>query len=143
MKGHRKLPFISSKAFFVRYHKRDPATAQDNSPSKDGFLDFINTHPDVWAVADFQCTYPTQDPGAIVKAHEMINSGNMDCVFAATRSQKFRWSKVTGSTEVTHALNFDPTSRPRRQDWDGDIIESGMCCVVKFLLLPFSLRQTC
>lgn len=27
--------------------------------------------------------------------------------------------------ELTTALNLDPTSRPRRQDWDGELCENG------------------
>ena len=121
--------------FFVpRYHRRDPATAQDTSSSKEGFLDFINNHPDVWAICTMQCTYPTQNPTMIAEAVNRIKSGASDCVFAAESSHRFRWARVTergaggdsGVVACTRPLNFDPCNRPRRQDWRGDVVESGM-----------------
>ena len=59
----------------------------------------------------------------------MIKEGERDCVFAAVNSHKFRWARVKedrgGGGGCTRPLNFDPYNRPRRQDWSGDVAESG------------------
>lgn len=41
------------------------------------------------------------------------------------RSWKLRWQQNTHSNYVT-AINFNPMHRPRRQDWNGELIETGM-----------------
>ena len=57
----------------------------------------------------------------------MIKSGQYDSVFAACLSHKFRWSLLdnTMASPTTTALNLNPANRPRRQDWDGEVVESG------------------
>ena len=42
----------------------------------------------------------------------------------AVRAHRFMW-KVDPKTECAHATNYDPLKRPRRQDWDGELIENG------------------
>lgn len=38
-----------------------------------------------------------------------------------------RWKSVNVyHKEITQPLNFDPYTRPRRQDWMGEMIENGM-----------------
>jgi N-acylneuraminate/3-deoxy-D-glycero-D-galacto-nononate cytidylyltransferase len=39
------------------------------------------------------------------------------------------------------ALNFDPKNRPRRQDWSGELIESGMFYIAKRELLEAGVFQ--
>lgn len=41
------------------------------------------------------------------------------------RNWKLRWKQVDNSTQLS-AINFDPKNRPRRQDWDGELVETGM-----------------
>lgn len=41
------------------------------------------------------------------------------------RSFKLRWQEVPHSNWIK-AVNFDPKKRPRRQDWHGELIETGM-----------------
>lgn len=41
------------------------------------------------------------------------------------RSWKLRWQQKTHSNYVT-PINFNPEHRPRRQDWGGELIETGM-----------------
>lgn len=41
------------------------------------------------------------------------------------RSWKLRWKQIDKSSGM-EAINFDPKKRPRRQDWSGEFIETGM-----------------
>lgn len=81
----------------------------------------------MWAVAHFQCTVPAQQPSLIVQAVDKIKSGQYDSVFGACSTHKFRWSLLdsTMTSPTSTALNFNPANRPRRQDWDGEVVESG------------------
>ena len=65
-------------------------SALDRSSSKDALLDFVGNHPDVWAAAYIQCTFPTQNPDLLSKAVSMIRADEFDCVFSVGRSHKFR-----------------------------------------------------
>lgn len=40
------------------------------------------------------------------------------------RAHKLRWKSV--DADLLLPLNFDPTKRPRRQDWGGEFEETGM-----------------
>ena len=53
----------------------------------------------------------------------MLN-GVYDSVFSVTRDFKWRWTEL-GSDGTTRPLNFDPAVRLCRQQWAGEIIESG------------------
>jgi N-acylneuraminate cytidylyltransferase len=109
----------------AKFHKRSAYAARDQSSSAESYVELINKHPDVWAVAGFQCTVPTQDPGLMTKAYNMLVTDEYDCVFTVSRSFKFRWSEIVTPGQVTAPLNFDPAKRPRRQDWNGELVESG------------------
>ena len=111
-----------------RYYDRDPSTAQDLSKNQEGYRDFLQSRSDIWAVAHFQCTFPAQQPLQIRQAVHMLKQGHYDSVFGASRSHKFRWSPLEPSnfaTPTSTALNFNPANRPRRQDWEGEIVETG------------------
>lgn len=47
------------------------------------------------------------------------------CCSSSSRSFKLRWRQVSNSTQL-EAINFNPKRRPRRQDWPGELIETGM-----------------
>jgi N-acylneuraminate cytidylyltransferase len=38
-------------------------------------------------------------------------------------------------------LNFDPKRRPRRQDWDGELLENGMFYFATKSLIDYGLLQ--
>lgn len=46
------------------------------------------------------------------------------------RSWKLRWQLV-GNSNRLKAINFNPKQRPRRQDWNGELIETGMFYFVR------------
>lgn len=41
------------------------------------------------------------------------------------RSYKLRWQWQNPHNRMA-ALNFNPKHRPRRQDWNGELVEAGM-----------------
>ena len=47
-----------------------------------------------------------------------------DSLVTAVRAHRFMW-KVDPATGLATAKNYDPTSRPLRQQWDGELIENG------------------
>lgn len=54
---------------------------------------------------------------------------DFDSVFSVCRQKKFRWSECDKSDRKncsSRPLNVDAGNRPRRQDWQGDLVENGM-----------------
>ena len=45
------------------------------------------------------------------------------------RTHRFIWSRNTDGTILPS--NYDPQKRPRRQDWDGELVENGAFYMIK------------
>ena len=71
----------------------------------------------------------------LAEAYRLMVEENYDSVFSVCRSKRFRWSEKSKSNSSTSALNFDPSARPRRQEWTGDLVENGMFYFAKRDLL--------
>lgn len=60
--------------------------------------------------------------------------------FNLNRSWKLRWQQVANSNDL-NAINFDPKKRPRRQDWPGELIETGMFYLMRKNLVDMGTLQ--
>lgn len=85
---------------------------------------------EIGTVALVQATSPFLQRNYIKEAVALMNTYNLDSVFSVTRQWKFRWSSVSENEMKTGRWakpeNFDPSNRPRRQDWKGELVENGM-----------------
>ncbi|XP_053954021.1 N-acylneuraminate cytidylyltransferase A [Anastrepha ludens] len=115
---------IASEAikFGALVHIRDPLYAQDNTSSLESVKHFLFGHETIKRFALFQCTSIFLKNHYIKEALKLFET--KDCVFAATKSHKLRWKMQENKHVVP--LNFNPERRPRRQDWSGELIETGM-----------------
>uniref|UniRef100_A0A182K8G6 N-acylneuraminate cytidylyltransferase n=1 Tax=Anopheles christyi TaxID=43041 RepID=A0A182K8G6_9DIPT len=111
---------------------RSPMYAQDHSTSLDAVREFLNAHPQIKTFALIQCTSPFLRAHYLTKAAHQFHSRlhnrmehSLPCTFSVVRSYKLRW-KEDIETGHLKAVNFDPLARPRRQDWQGELIETGM-----------------
>jgi hypothetical protein len=65
-----------------------------------------------------------------------------DSLVTAVRAHRFLWT-VDKETGVATAKNYEPLKRPRRQDWDGELVENGAfymttkACLEKYARVPF------
>lgn len=53
-------------------------------------------------------------------------NSHYSCVFSVSKSYKLRWKYQNYFNNYVQPLNFDLHKRPRRQDWNGELIENGM-----------------
>ncbi|XP_028174489.1 uncharacterized protein LOC114363071 isoform X2 [Ostrinia furnacalis] len=117
---------------------RSPITAVDCAPSIWGAAEFIGKRLDVTVLVLLQATSPFLSPIRLKDAVKNINYPiPYDCVFSA-HSYKLRWKQL-GST--FSPINFDVFARPRRQDWGGDLIETGAFYISKRHLIESGLFQ--
>jgi CMP-N,N'-diacetyllegionaminic acid synthase len=85
-------------------------------------------------VVFLQATSPLRRPDDVAKALATFRERGADSLFSATTATGFMWR--CGS-DGPRALNYDPVSRPRRQDAPMDVIENGSIYIFK----PAILRQ--
>ncbi|XP_019711582.1 N-acylneuraminate cytidylyltransferase A [Hippocampus comes] len=122
---HDKIEEVAL-AWGAQVHRRSPEVSRDSSSSLETMQEFIRLNPQVDIVCHIQATSPCLHPFHLKEALELITLHDYDSVFAVVRRHQFRWKEVKkGSRELTKAFNLDPSNRPRRQDWDGELCENG------------------
>ncbi|AWO97364.1 putative N-acylneuraminate cytidylyltransferase [Scophthalmus maximus] len=115
-----------AKSWGAKVHRRSPEVSTDSSTSLDAIQEFVRLNPDVDVICNIQATSPCLHPFHVKEALEMITLRGLDSVFSVVRRHQFRWQEVKkGSAELTKPFNLDPSNRPRRQDWDGELCENG------------------
>ncbi|XP_059613060.1 N-acylneuraminate cytidylyltransferase [Phlebotomus argentipes] len=118
-------------------HHRPESEALDTTSSIESVQEFLHHHPEIENVALIQCTSIFLRETYLELAYELFQKS--DCVFTVTKSHKLRW-KFSNSQLLP--INFDPTKRPRRQDWDGELLETGMFYFATRNLLDRGVFQT-
>lgn len=115
-----------AKSWGAKVHRRSPEVSRDASTSLETIQEFARLNPGVNVICNIQATSPCLHPFHLREALEMITQQGFDSVFSVVRRHHFRWQEVKKeSGELTEPLNLDPTNRPRRQDWDGELCENG------------------
>jgi len=66
-----------------------------------------------------QCTSPYTSSADINNAVQNIESGRCDSIVTCGRIKRFLWS------DLGFPLNYSTRMRPRRQEWNGTLIENG------------------
>lgn len=115
----------------AKVFKRSPEYAKDDTPSIVSVLEFVNQTFTAPFIALIQVTSPFLRVRYLSKAFDVLKSGKQ-CVFSVTRGHELRWAQSDGRLL---ALNFDPSKRPRRQDWSGELVENGMFYIASKELL--------
>jgi N-acylneuraminate cytidylyltransferase len=101
---------------------RDPSTATDEASTESAMLDFAARHSfDV--IVLIQATSPLLEAAHLSEALKMYRDGGFDSLLSVTREHRFVWTEQ--SNGAFEPSNYDPFRRPRRQDWPGELVESG------------------
>lgn len=106
----------------AQVHRRAPETATETASSESAMFDFAAAHPEFDVLALVQATSPLTRPEDFLGARATFLAEGADSLVTVTRQRRFRWSATADGAE---ALNYDPAARPRRQDWEGELIENG------------------
>ena len=102
----------------LKFADRDPATATDTASTESVMIDFMN-QADFELLLTVQATSPLTQSSDIDAAIEQLLREGADSLVTGVLQKRFYWS-VDGVP-----LNYDPASRPRRQDFSGSIVENG------------------
>lgn len=105
----------------VEVYDRDPINAQDESSTESVMLEFINRQSfdddDLFFLV--QATSPLTQSNDFDQALEILNKLKADSLLTCVRSKRFIWD-TSGAP-----INYDYKDRPRRQDFQGSLIENG------------------
>ncbi|MBY0453133.1 MAG: acylneuraminate cytidylyltransferase family protein, partial [Bdellovibrionaceae bacterium] len=106
----------------VRVYDREPQNAQDTSSTESVMLEYLQAHPmknqDLFVLV--QATNPfstTADFNEALKIFKKTKSARS--LVTAVRTKRFFWDLKN------KPVNYNPAKRPRRQDYDGLLMENG------------------
>lgn len=105
----------------VRVYERDMLNAEDNSSTESVILEFL--HKEKFNDKDkfilVQATSPLTETKDFEEALIKIKSDNADSLLTCVRVKRFLWN------ENNEPINYHFEKRPRRQDFNGVLIENG------------------
>ena len=97
---------------------RPEALASDTASTEVVMLHFMeNIEFDV--LLTIQATSPMLSSDDLEQAIKQFKQQNLDSMLTAVEIKRFFWDYDA------HAVNYDPCNRPRRQDFDGCLMENG------------------
>jgi len=103
-------------------HRRSAETATDDASTESAMLEFAKSDDDFDAMVLIQATSPLLTAQDLTRGIAEYESGGHDAVLSVVRQRRFVWREGEESAE---SLNYEVCSRPRRQDYDGLLVENG------------------
>ncbi|WP_026474922.1 acylneuraminate cytidylyltransferase [Alkaliflexus imshenetskii] len=105
----------------VEVYQRKPENATDTASTESVMLEYLQAYPldenDLFVLA--QATTPFTQTRHIDDAFRLLNQTGFDSLLTCVRQKRFFWNP--DGTPV----NYNYKSRPRRQDFDGQLMENG------------------
>jgi len=100
---------------------RSEESATDQAPTEIVLVDFgLKTNAE--RIVLIQATSPLLTADDLSEALRKLDFTGADSLVSVVRQKRFIWSEMNGSA---FPINYDPSQRPRRQDWEGYYVENG------------------
>lgn len=96
-----------------------PAELASDTASTEAVMMHFMAQVDFGTLVTIQATSPLLTCHDLSRALGIWKQGNLDSMVSVVRCHHFLWS------ENGEPLNYDPNQRPRRQDWNGVLVENG------------------
>ncbi|HCT86558.1 MAG: acylneuraminate cytidylyltransferase [Candidatus Margulisiibacteriota bacterium] len=109
-----------------------PAELATDTSSTESVMLHIADIVDFDVIVTIQATSPLTEPLDFVNAYKKFNAENLDSLVTGVNQKRFYWD-IAGTP-----LSYDPLNRPRRQDYNGVIMENGAFYITKRSVLTQS-----
>ena len=112
----------------VEVYDRDSQNAQDTSSTESVMIEYIK-NSNLEAEDKFiliQATSPLLKSNHIDEMFSVFSDNGYDSIFSGVREKQFHWIETENGIKP---INYNPQSRPRRQDFCGLIVENGACYI--------------
>ncbi len=107
----------------LHYFPRNPETATDTASTESVINNFIDQGGiDFKNLILVQATSPLLKSKDIERGIELVTSKSFDSALSVVREKRFIWQFTDG---VYEPVNYSLENRPRRQDFDGFLVENG------------------
>lgn len=101
---------------------RSAASASDTASTESAMLEFASRY-EFDNIVLVQATSPLLKSEDLDKGFEIFQTEGTDSVLSVVRQKRFHWeSDLNG---YAHSTNYDVYHRPRRQEFDGYLVENG------------------
>lgn len=129
VEDYKKANGGSEKLFCIG---RAVHTATDTASTESAMLDFAGRY-DFEHIILIQATSPLLTSGHLEEAIKAYHAGGNDSLLSVVRQKRFVWE---AAPEGARPLNYDYLNRPRRQEFDGFLVENGAFYITRkeFLL---------
>lgn len=111
---------VRSIDYRILVHPRPPHLAADNSTTEEAIYDLIDacdiSEP---YLITAQATSPQTTRRDVADAISRFVSSKADSLVTCVRTRRFFWN------DDGTPINYDPSSRPLRQQWNGTLMENG------------------
>ena len=101
---------------------RSAESASDTASTEFVMLEFADKY-DFDNICLIQATSPMLKASDVNHGFELFMDDNTDSVLSVVRQKRFNWS--TDESGFVHPSNYDVFNRPRRQEFDGYLVENG------------------
>jgi len=100
---------------------RSAASATDTASTEAAMLEFA-AEQQFDHIALVQATSPLLTTEDVDSALAQYFSSGADALLTVVRTRRFLWEPAG---QYVKPVNYDPARRPRRQEWDGQLVENG------------------
>lgn len=101
---------------------RSKESATDTASTEYAMLEFAK-EIDFDNIVLIQATSPLLESEDLDKGFEIFEEDGVDSVLSAVRQKRFCWGRDKNG--YAHAVNYDVFNRPRRQEFEGYLVENG------------------
>ncbi len=106
----------------LRCIDRPPETATDNASTESALVYFGQQYADFNHIILIQATSPLLTADDLTNAIANYELNGYDSLLSVVRQKRFCWTK---GTDGFSPINYNVNSRPRRQEFDGYLVENG------------------
>ena len=115
----------------LEVYDRNPENASDTASTESVMLEYINKSDlkddDLFFL--IQATSPLLKSEHIDGMYNAFSKSNVDSMFTGVVEKQFKWGVNINGKEGLNPVNYDYRNRPRRQDFEGLIAETGACYI--------------